>query len=158
WRYHDDPPEFFTVLAGDTDGLHWGYHLDDPARAEGCVAHYYARDAFELSTDGDTLFEAVRLHLEYLYRDCEVYREDDPEAAGDYEESMRKLDALRARLTRHATGDRPEVGDAYAERYHGRSSRNARVVARTKEGMGIVVPRGVYRPLSLGDRELWRRL
>jgi len=30
WRYYDDPPEFFTVFAGDTDGLHWGYVLDDP--------------------------------------------------------------------------------------------------------------------------------
>src|SRR5262245_48267968 len=25
WRYHDDPPEFFTVLAGSGDGHHWGY-------------------------------------------------------------------------------------------------------------------------------------
>src|SRR5689334_4261906 len=54
WRYHDDPPEFFTTLAGDTDGLHWGYYLDDPSRGEGCVASYYARDAYELSPDGDT--------------------------------------------------------------------------------------------------------
>ena len=36
WRYYDDPPEFFTVLAGGTDGLHWGYFLDDPPRGTGC--------------------------------------------------------------------------------------------------------------------------
>src|SRR5947209_7483956 len=64
WRYYDDPPELFTVLAGGTDGLHWGYYLDDPATPSGCVAHYYAHDAFEMGTDGDNLFEAVRLHLE----------------------------------------------------------------------------------------------
>src|SRR4051812_30149860 len=70
WRYHDDPPEFFTVLAGGGDGLHWGYYLDDPDSGSGCVASYYAREEYELSADGDTLFEAVRLHLEYCQGDC----------------------------------------------------------------------------------------
>src|SRR3954469_8750411 len=69
WRYHLDPPEFFTVLAGGSDGLHWGYYLDDPDGGGGCIASYYAQDAFELSVDGDTLFEAVRLHLEYCHGD-----------------------------------------------------------------------------------------
>src|SRR5690242_1038750 len=56
WRYYLDPPEFFTVLAG-VDGEHWGYYLDDPATRRGCVASYYAHDAFEMSVDGDDLFE-----------------------------------------------------------------------------------------------------
>ena len=60
WRYYLDPPEFFTVLAGNVDRLHYGYYLDDPADGRGCVASYYADDAFELSADGDDLFEAVR--------------------------------------------------------------------------------------------------
>src|SRR5689334_1348797 len=51
WRYYNDPPEFFTVLAGGTDGLHWGYYLDDPGAQPWCIASYYARDAFELSAD-----------------------------------------------------------------------------------------------------------
>ena len=63
WRYYLDPPEFFTVLAGGMDKLHWGYYLDDPAGGRGCVASYYANDASSLSTDGDDLFEAVRLQL-----------------------------------------------------------------------------------------------
>jgi hypothetical protein len=158
WRYHDDPPEFCTLLAGNIDGLHWGYYLDDPAAAEGGVAHYYARDAFELATDGDTLFEAVRLQLEYLQRDNEDGREAEPDRAAEYDDQLRRLDALRERLTRHATGDRAEVSDAYTDRYAGRSARNGRVAARTMEGMGIVVPPGQYRPLSLPDKQLWRRL
>src|SRR5207248_6519732 len=96
WRYHDDPPEFFTVLAGGGDGLHWGYYLDDPAAGAGCVASYYANDAFELSADGDSLFEAVRLDLEQRYRDCEEYQPHDPAHAGDYEGRMQALGALRA--------------------------------------------------------------
>jgi hypothetical protein len=158
WRYHDDPPEFFTVLAGGMDGLHWGYFLDDPAAGPGCVASYYARDAYELSADGDNLFEAVRLHLEYSYRDYQEYMEEDEGEAAAYEADLRGLDELRGLLCRHATGDRPEVGDEYAERYAGLSARGARVVAATMEGMGVVVPPETYRPLSLPDRKLWPRL
>jgi hypothetical protein len=158
WRYYDDPPEFFTVLAGGTDGLHWGYFLDDPAAGQGCVAHYYARDAYELSADGDTLFEAVRLHLEYHHRDCEDYLSEDEENAAGYRADLQRLSELRTRLQRYATGDRPEVGDAYTEAYDGVNARRERVVARTMEGMGIVVPPGLYRPLSLPDRKLWSQL
>src|SRR5262249_41987927 len=93
WRYYDDPPEFFTVLAGGGDGQHWGYYFDDPGRGEGCVASYYARDAFELSVDGDNLFEAMRLLLEMWWRDTEEYRDEDRDYADDYEEDLRKLDA-----------------------------------------------------------------
>ena len=40
-----DPPEFFTVLLGNVDRLHWGLYLDDPAdEGRGCVASYYAND------------------------------------------------------------------------------------------------------------------
>jgi hypothetical protein len=159
WRYYDDPPEFFTVLSGDSDGLHWGYYLDDPGRsASGCVCHYWARDAYELSADGDTLFEAVRLHLEYLYRDNEEYRAEGAGDAAEYDDALRQLDACRRRLLDYATADRPEVGDAYTERYANRTRRAKAVVAATMEGMGVVVEPGQYRPLSLRGRPLWRFL
>jgi hypothetical protein len=158
WRYYADPPEFFTVLAGDVDGVHWGYYLDDPARGEGCVASYYANGALELETAGDNLFEAVRLEMEYHYRDCEEYRAEDPDNADAYESVLREIDALRECLQRYATGDRPEVGEVYTERYRSRIARSARVVAATREGMGVVVPPELYRPLSLGDRKLWAHL
>jgi hypothetical protein len=158
WRYYLDPPEFFTVLVGDTDGLHWGYYLDDPRAGEGCLASYYAQDALELSVEGDTLFEAVRLHLEQLARDCEDYRSDDPEHAAEYQASLEELGQLRRRLVEYATSERPETGDAYVDRYQGRSRRRKRVVAATQDGMGIVVPAEQYRPLSLKDRRLWDRL
>jgi hypothetical protein len=158
WRYYYDPPEFFTVLSGSTDGLHWGYFLDDPATGAGCVASYYARDAYEFSVDGDDLFEAVRLCLEEHYRDCEEYRDEDPDDADGYEDVMRRLDALRTELRRRATGDRPETGEEYVEKYLGRASRNDRITAETCEQMGIVVPPERYRPLSLKDRKLWPHL
>jgi hypothetical protein len=158
WRYYDDPPEFFTVLAGGTDGLHWGYFLDEPAAGSGCVASYYARDAYELSADGDTLFEAMRLHLEYLHTDHEDYLDLAAEGADEEAAKLDCLDALRRRLMAHATGDRPEIGEEYTERYAGLTERRGRVVANTMEGMGIVVPPRTYRSLSQGDRRLWRHL
>jgi hypothetical protein len=158
WRYYNDPPEFFTVLAGHTDGLHWGHYLDNPATKKGCVASYYARDAFELSGDGDTLFEAIRMTLEESYRDALEYREDDAAHASDYDAHLRELDLLRSTLCRWETGERAETGEEYAGKYLGRTARTRRIIARTQERMGIVVPRRKYRPLSLSDRELWARL
>jgi hypothetical protein len=32
WRFFSDPPELFTCLHGDADGLHFGLLLDDPGR------------------------------------------------------------------------------------------------------------------------------
>lgn len=160
WRYYGDPPEFFTVLAGDADGLHWGHYLDDPRDGRSCVVSYYARDSFELSVDGDTLFDAVRLHLEHVHGDLEQYRADaaaDGEGTAPYDERLAALEAVRRRLMEQATGDRPETGEAYTERYSA-SSRDDRVTAETMEGVGIVVPAGQYRPLSMSDRKLWKHL
>ena len=150
WRYHDDPPEFFTALAGNTDGLHWGYFFDDPATGEGCVASYYARDAYELDTDGGSLFEAVRLHLEQHQADAEL--DNDAESR----HALPALASLRERLMAYATGDRPETGEEYAERWAGVCSRVP--TAPTMEGMGIVVPREKLRPLSVEGRRLWKHL
>ena len=158
YRYHDDPPEFFTVLDGDADGPHYGYYLDDPDAGSGCVASYYAEDAFELSPDGDTLFEAVRLHLEYCHGDCLIDAEIDPDDAALAAESLERLDEMRQRLLAHATGDRPEIGEEYTERYAGVTSREDQVIAETADDMGIVVAPDLFRPLSKGGRSLWKQL
>jgi hypothetical protein len=158
WRYYADPVEFFTVLAGGGDGLHWGYHLDDPASRVACVASYYAADVFELSADGDTLFEALRLHLEDCYSIAELDRTCFPEHASEYEDDMRRLDGLRLALCRYGTAERSETGDAYVQQYQGQAARNAHVTAETMEGLGIVVPPEKYGPLSLKDKWLWSRL
>jgi hypothetical protein len=154
-----DPPEFFTVLVGDTDGLHWGYWLDDPdAGPEGCVAHYWASDSFEFTADGDTLFEAVRTNLEHHHGDCEDYLEDEPDYADEYQEELKEIDRVRRVVMRYATGKRTATGDEYTDRWGGRSKRNKRITAATPEHMGIVVPPERYRPLSLSDAALRKRL
>src|SRR5262249_35544310 len=49
WRYQYDPPEMFTVMVGNVDGLHWGYWFDDPGRLPPVVASFYARDSVDLT-------------------------------------------------------------------------------------------------------------
>ncbi len=158
WRYHDDPPEFFTVLSGGSDGLHWGLFLDEPENDPGCVASYYARATYEISADGDTLFDAVRLDLERHCRDCVELCLDDPANAAEYEARLGEIDILRRGLTRYATGERTEQGADYEERFPPQVQRDLRVVAATREGMGVAAPGDTYRPLRLKDPALWRQL
>jgi hypothetical protein len=158
WRYHDDPPEFFTVLAGGDDGFHRGYYFDDPAEPSPCITSYFTNAPFEMHSEADSLFEAVRLDLERSYRDCDEQRLNEPSQTFDCEMKMREIDAARTRLVRFATGDRPETGEEYEERYPERSARSRRVVAATLDGMGIIVPKHAYRALEVKDKALWRRL
>ena len=145
WRYYFDPPEFFTVLAGGTDRLHYGYYLDDPSDGRGCIASYYALDAYQLSTDGDTLFEALRMELEAQY---------DLGEGREVEARLEQFDRLRQTLARYATADRPERGDFYVETWQARTARRFRLIASTPEGMGVVAPPETYRPLALTNAKL----
>lgn len=158
-RYYDDPPEFFLIFSGDTDGLHWGYWFDDPDNSPNyCLVDYYSRDAFELTEDGETLFEAFRLQLEGCCMTTLEYIETDPHIEQSrlaYESRLESYALYRSRLMRYATGGRAEVGAEYLEKYTIISDRS--VIADTFEGMGIVVPTALYRQLSLNDQELRTR-
>lgn len=159
-RYYDDPPEFFLVFSGDTDGLHWGYWFDDPDNSPSfSVADYYSRDAYEITEDGGTLFEAFRLHLERCHDSTLENIETDPDAEqyqAEYQADLEKYALIRTRLMQYATADRPEIGDDYVEQYGGGEGDRG-IVAETFDGMGIVVSDSLYRPLSLGDGELRAR-
>jgi Uncharacterised conserved protein (DUF2228) len=154
WRYSLDPPEFFTVLAGDSDKLHWGYYLDDPPNGPGCIASYYANDAFELSAVGDDLFQAVRLEVEAQFHDCEEYLAEDPQHADDYGARLETLEGLRRAVCSYTTADRMEKGERYVEKYQSVVARAAAVIAETPDGMGVVALPEMYRPLSLADKKL----
>ncbi|MFB2922126.1 ADP-ribosylation family protein [Aerosakkonema funiforme] len=151
-RYYNDPPEFFTMLRGHTDGLHWGYYIDDPNNPVFQVAYYYARDAFEISVSGNNLFETVRYHLEQFYDGTleefahySDYREEN-------EASLKELNEIREILQRYDTADRPEMGAAYTEKYYVQRA----IIAKTRDYMGIVVPVHLYKPLAGEDKfQIW---
>jgi len=73
-RFRCDPPEFVSVMWGDSDGLHFGLWYDDPADLPTCIAHNYARDSAETWRDEEpsplaVLVEHAREHVEGEYRE-----------------------------------------------------------------------------------------
>jgi hypothetical protein len=139
------------VAYGRTDGLHWGYYVDDPQSPTFPVVADYSNDAFELTVVGDTLFEALRDEVERHHRGCLDNLEDDPDATDTYHRYLDQLARLRKRLQTFATGEWGEVGGEYLAKYRAMSGRSRRVVAPTRDGMGIVVPEGKYQPLRGDD-------
>lgn len=146
-RYYNDPPEFFTMLVGHTDGLHWGYYLDNPDhRLKFQVAGYYSNDAFEIWSDGYTLFEVVRDQLENFYEGNLSYLKDNTQENEPYLERNKKLDLIRDLLMQYCTAERPQTG----RNYKGYRVKR-KPVAPTRENMGIVLPKKLYKPLSSYD-------
>lgn len=132
-RFFNDPPEFFTVLRGPADGLHWGYWFDHPGELKPVVVSYDANDAFAIHVDGATLFEAVRKYLERSDPDAADHAAAR-EALGKYAPALRK---------------RREVGDAYLKKYGDAALRKATVQTRSR--IGVVVDKKRYRPLGKRD-------
>lgn len=120
WRYQYDPPELFTVMVGDVDGLHWGYWFDDPGRLAPVVASFYARDAFEL-TEYPSLFHAVATELARCRRGIRSNRASDRANEATYDQELAALDSLHAALPKTSK----------------RVTRTPTIA--TAEGMGIVV-------------------
>jgi hypothetical protein len=155
-RYYNDPPEFLTLMAGLTDGYHWGYYIDDPAQPQFTVASYYSNDAFEIHVAGADLFEATRRELELHYRDCLDYLTSDPKYASEYEARLKQFDGIRTLLQQYGTADRQERGWEYYEKYHVWGTSQRKTVAATRDAMGIVVPQNAYRPLDRDDPfQIW---
>ncbi|KAK2755742.1 hypothetical protein FQN54_005892 [Arachnomyces sp. PD_36] len=150
-RYYNDPPEFLTIATGHTDGLHWGYYLDDPVKPPFPIVQYYSNDAFELSIVGATMFEVLRFQIELFHRDDTEYMAEEPEEYRDvYQTNLDRLARLREALQMYETGDRPEVGEEYVDKYSP-TEYIRQVAAKTRDGMGIVVSADKYRPLTGED-------
>jgi hypothetical protein len=146
-RYPNDPPEFFTLLHGMSDGLHWGYYIGNENDPAILVVSYYHRDPLHFSIDGLNLHEALRSHLEACWRDNLDYMsfDDDPV----YEERQRQLQIIRETIKAYATADREETGTAYLERYQ----LSAKPGIPLRYGIDIDPAEGRYQPLK--NAENW---
>jgi Leucine-rich repeat (LRR) protein len=152
FRHYNDPPEFFTLMHGDSDGLHWGYYLDNPDNQpiiDFPIASYYANDTFEICLQGYNLFEAVRYELEESYTSfAEPLAEStETEDIEFYQRKLGQLEIIRDILTNYCTAERLEIGRDYTQKYSLKRS----FTAPTREGMGIVLPSELYKPLPEKD-------
>ena len=142
-RYYKDLPEFVTIFVAP-DGLHYGYVFDAPGELPPVVAHYWHGDSFDHEFDGDTLFEATRHIVESIESDV-----TDPDGQADEENdpgTLHQLALVRTALARVWGGDRSETGAGYLDAYGDRTSRKP--VAPTYDGLGIVLPKKLYKKLS----------
>lgn len=148
-RYYNDPPEFLTV-ATHTDGLHWGYYVEDPENPPFPLVSYYSNDAFELEVIGYTMFDIIRYRIEELHKDLSDFIQDDPDSKQSYQGGLARLAPLRKELLLYGTGDRFEVGQEYMLKYQ-RIDPIRQPVASTRDHMGIGIAPEKYIPLAADD-------
>ncbi|MBD2768887.1 DUF2228 domain-containing protein [Hymenobacter sp. BT664] len=148
-RYYSDPPEFFTILRGHTDGRHWGYYIDDFNDLKNiCVVSI----EYELNTVGNTIFEAFRRELELMYAHILGDTTNNPTYIEENKKDLELLDTLREILISYETAERPEKGWDYYDKY----SAKREITANTRDNMGIVVPPHLYRPIKGKDHfQVW---
>lgn len=144
-RFYDDPPEFFTIAIGDGDASHWGYWFDDPAGLPPVVASFNHGGAMSFTAHGDSVFHAIRSHLERLAHEAH------DAVASDKAERLDELSRCREQLASYALGDRNEVGAAYLDRHTPARDLTRKPVAKTRTGVGIVVPKPAYRAIAGDD-------
>lgn len=136
WRFYRDPPEFFTVLSGQVEGLHWGYYFDDSNTSPSSVCQYYQNDAYQLQNSGSTLFDAVETYIEEKLEGIQADIEEGLEELEDWQEQIAQLNELSAKLQQFQ-----------ASRTTATFSQARVPTAPTWDEMGIVVPPELYRPL-----------
>jgi len=137
WRFYADPPEFFTVLLGDSEGLHAGLWCDDSAFApsNGVVASYYNDDPSGIVCNGYTLLQSLRWALE-------VSEDDLHECGSPLDDPVQiriSLAAVRDAVMEYETADRLATGGEYLARY---AVELAGRIATVDE-MGVWLPRPI---------------
>jgi|KBSSwiStaDraftv2_1062776.scaffolds.fasta_scaffold753830_2 hypothetical protein len=142
-RYYHDLPEFVTLFTGTTDGLHYGYFFDAPGELPPVVVHYWHSDTFEHTIDGDTLFEATRWLLEKVQSD---FLADEPGQTDYCRERLDQVETVRTRLSAFWGAEREQTGQEYLSEFQGSSWRKP--VAKTWDGLGIVVPPATFTKLT----------
>lgn len=132
WRYYLNPPEFLTVLTGDTDGLHYGLWYGTPHELPAFVADYYSRDADAIRCAGRTLLEVLRAKVEGAARDFYP-----PANAREAEEDLFPIWLLLDAIGEYEAADQPERGNASRDAFI-REVAQGRLA--TCSEIGVVVP------------------
>ncbi|KAJ7326814.1 hypothetical protein JRQ81_016573 [Phrynocephalus forsythii] len=125
WRFFYDPPEFQTIITGDSKTqYHMGYFRDAPDELPVWVGENEAKKGCTISQLGDNVFAAVKLFLSRTLKEL-----TDKKKAGILKE-------LDEKLTKAAK----ELGYSLEQKTMSMKQRDKKVVTKTFNGAGLVVP------------------
>ncbi|XP_020661153.2 histone PARylation factor 1 [Pogona vitticeps] len=125
WRFFYDPPEFQTIITEDSKTqYHMGYFRDVPDELPVWVGENEAKKGCTISQLGDNVFAAVKLFLFKTLKEL-----TDKKKAGI-------LKDLDEKLTKTAK----ELGYSLEQKTMRMKQRDKKVVTKTFNGAGIVVP------------------
>ncbi|KAG8186902.1 hypothetical protein JTE90_023788 [Oedothorax gibbosus] len=139
WRYFYDPPEFQTVVKLDGKDLyHIGYFRDDPSEKPSILASNSVALGSKLTLKGDNIFAAMYLDLTDIIKKLKA------------KEKKSKFSKILEDLKEFAKNKKYSL-EIQSTKVKARSKK---VVAKTFNGLGIVVPvknNVGYRPLPDSD-------
>nr|XP_028599039.1 histone PARylation factor 1 isoform X1 [Podarcis muralis] len=125
WRFFYDPPEFQTILTGDSKmQYHMGYFRDMPDELPVWVGENEAKKGCTISQVGDNVFAAVKLLLSKRLKELM---------------DKKKISILKD-IDEKLTKTAKELGYSLEQKTMKMKQRDKKVVTKTFHGAGLVVP------------------
>uniref|UniRef100_A0A8D1ACZ7 Histone PARylation factor 1 n=1 Tax=Sus scrofa TaxID=9823 RepID=A0A8D1ACZ7_PIG len=125
WRFYYDPPEFQTIIIGDSKTqFHMGYFRDSPDELPVFVGTNEAKKNCVIVPNGDNVFAAVKLFLMKKLKEV----------------TDKKKISLLKNIDEKLTEAARELGFSLEQRTAKMKQRDKKVVTKTFHGAGLVVP------------------
>ncbi|XP_068830602.1 histone PARylation factor 1 isoform X1 [Capricornis sumatraensis] len=125
WRFYYDPPEFQTIIIGDSETqFHMGYFRDSPDELPVFVGTNEAKKNCIIVQSGDNVFAAVKLFLMKKLKEV----------------TDKKKTSLLKTIDEKLTEAARELGLSLEQRTVRMKQRDKKVVTKTFHGAGLVVP------------------
>ncbi|XP_077209743.1 histone PARylation factor 1 isoform X3 [Paroedura picta] len=125
WRFFYDPPEFQTILTGDSKmQYHVGYFRDMPDELPVWVGENEAKKGCMISQVGDNIFAAVKLFLSRKLKELP---------------DKKKSDILKV-IDEKLTDTAKKMGYSLEQKTVMMKQRDKKVVTKSFHGAGLVVP------------------
>ncbi|NXW79504.1 HPF1 factor, partial [Hirundo rustica] len=125
WRFFYDPPEFQTILVGDSrTQYHMGYFRDVPDELPVWVGANEAKKGCVISQVGDNVFAAVKLLLSKKLKEV----------------ADKKKNAVLKDIDEKLTRTAKELGYSLEQKTLKMKQRDKKVVTKAFHGAGLVVP------------------
>ncbi|XP_040189140.1 histone PARylation factor 1 isoform X2 [Rana temporaria] len=125
WRFFYDPPEFQTIIDGDSrTQFHMGYYRDSPEEMPVFVGTNEAVKGCLITPSGDNVFSAVKLFATKKLKEV-----SDKNTVATIKGLIEKLTAAADKL-----------GYSMEQKSNSMKRRNKKVVTKSFHGAGLVVP------------------